>query len=100
MTAQYLTIERKERQGAGFLASLNDFTVTEGAAINADIVCTSPNVSLYCLDDTTKRAIFVELPSDTDLSKIPFVYQTQYEQARRLIAVSYDSFIHIAHDLP
>jgi hypothetical protein len=100
MTGYSLTIEKRERRGAGFLASLEDFTVTESDTINPDIVRTNPNISLYCLDDTTKRAIFVELPPDCDLANAPFVYQTQYEQAQRLIALSYDSFIQIAHDLP
>jgi hypothetical protein len=100
MTGQYLNIEGRERQMAGFLASLADFTVTTGETVNADVVRTNPNVSLYSLDDASKRAIFVELPPDVDLAKAPFVYQTQYEQAQRLIAVPYDSFIQLAHDLP
>src|SRR5205085_10369766 len=74
--------------------------VIESDAVDPNSVRTNPNISLYCLDDTTKRAIFVELPREVDLANVPFVYQTQYEQAQRLIAVSYDSFIHIAHDLP
>jgi hypothetical protein len=100
MTGQYLTIESKERQMTGFLASLNDFTVRAGDAVNEDIVRTNPNISLYCLDDVSKRAIFVELPPDVDLAKAPFVYQTQYEQAQRLIAVPYNSFTQLARDLP
>jgi hypothetical protein len=100
MSAQYLTIENKERQSPGFLASLDDFTVTAGDEVNATIVHTTPNISLYCLDDAAKRAIFVELPLDVDLAKVPFVYQTQYEQAQRLIAIPYQSFIQLAHDLP
>jgi hypothetical protein len=100
MTGQYLTIESKERQSAGFLASLNDFTVTAGAAVSADIVRTNPTISLYCLDDASKRAIFVELPPSVDLAKVPFVYSTQYDQAQRLIAVPYDNYIQLAHELP
>lgn len=100
MTGQYLTIEKKERQSAGFLSSLADFTVTPGAAVEAEIVRASPNISLYCLDEASKRAIFVELPPDADLASAPFVYQTQYERAERLIALPYDSFIQLAHDLP
>jgi hypothetical protein len=100
MTGQYLTIENKERQMAGFLSSLNDFTVTADDAVNAGIVRTNPNISLYCLDDASKRAIFVELPPNVDLAKVPFVYQTQYEKAQRLIALPYDSFIQVARELP
>jgi hypothetical protein len=100
MTGQYLTIEGKHRQMTGFHASLADFTVTASDAVSADIVCTSPNISLYCLDDAAKQAIFVELPPDVDLAKAPFVYQTQYERAQRLIAVPYDTFRQLASALP
>ena len=100
MRTQYLIIERKHRQNLNFLASLADFTCTGGDAVDADIVRTAPTVSLYCLDEATQRAIFVELPSGVDLAAAPFVYQTQYEQAQRLIAVPYDTFRRLAHDLP
>jgi hypothetical protein len=100
MAGQYLIIEARERQMAGFLGGLADFTVTPGDPITADIVRANPHISLYCLDDATKRAIFVELPPEADLAKAPFVYQTQYEQAQRLIALPYDSFIQMAHALP
>ena len=100
MTAQYLTIEDKHRQMTGFHASLADFSVTSGEAVSADVVRANPNISLYCLDDAAKQAIFVELPPDVDLAQAPFVYQTQYEQAQRLIAVPYDTFQRIARELP
>ena len=51
MSGQYLTIEKKERQSPGFLASLADFTVTAGDLVSADIVSANTNISLYCLDD-------------------------------------------------
>jgi hypothetical protein len=100
MVGQYLAIASKQRQMPGFLASLADFTFTPSEPVNADIVRTNPNISLYCLDDASKRAIFVELPTGVDLAKAAFVYQTQYEQAQRLIAIPYDSFTQLAHELP
>jgi hypothetical protein len=100
VTAQYLTIEYKERRLDAYLASLADFTVSPSDTVNADIVRDCSNISLYCLDDASKRAIFVELPSYIDLAKVPFVYQTQYEYAQRLIAVPYDTFRRIASTLP
>ncbi len=100
MTVHSLTIEAKHRQMPGYLASLADFSLSTGAAVNADIVLNQPNLSLYCLDDAQKRAIFVELPPDVDLAMAPFVYQTQYEQAQRLIAVPYETFRQLAHALP
>ncbi len=100
MTVQYLTIEAKHRQMPGFLASLADFSCTPSNAIDPELVRTNPNISLYCLDDATQRAIFVELPPAVDLATAPFVYLTQYEAAQRLIAVPYETFRQIAHALP
>jgi hypothetical protein len=100
MTAQSLTITEKHRQDIGFHSSMADFSVASGEAVDADIVRTHPNISLYCLDDAAKQAIFVELPPEVDLAKAPFVYQTQYEQAQRLVAVPYDTFRQLASTLP
>jgi hypothetical protein len=100
MLAQSLPIEARQRPMIPSLASLNDFTVSEGEWFDAGIVLSSPNISLYCLDDATRRAIFVELPPDVNLASAPFVYQMQYDQAQRLIAMPYDTFRELAHTLP
>jgi hypothetical protein len=100
MTVHSLTIEAKHRQMPGYLASLADFSLSTGTAVNADIVLKEPTLSLYCLDDAHQRAIFVELPPDVDLATAPFVYQMQYEQAQRLIAVPYETFRQLARALP
>jgi hypothetical protein len=63
-------------------------------------VLTSPNMSLYCLDQESQCAIFVELPADVNLTTVPFVFQTQYEQAQRLTAVPYPTYLQLAHTLP
>ncbi len=99
MTARYLNIEEKHRGHPGMIASVADFTLTEGEAVDAEVVL-RPNVSLYCFDDAAKEAIFVELPDTADLSTAPFVYYMQYEQAERLIAISYAEFRQLAHTLP
>lgn len=100
MPAHYLIIERKHRQMPGFLASLADFTCRRGDAVSADLVLSAPHISLYCLDEATQRAIFVEVPPRVNLAAAPFVYQTQYEQAQRLIAVPFATFRQLAHTLP
>ncbi len=100
MTARYLNIEARERLFGGFIANFKDFTVSDGEAIDSDIILKNQNTSLYCFDDDNKRAIFVELPPHINLTKVPFVYMTQYEEAQRLIAVPYDDFRKIAKTLP
>jgi hypothetical protein len=100
MTAQHLTIESKHRQDGPYLASMADFTCRPGEAVDAAIVCADPSISLYCLDDETQRAIFVQLPVGTDLAAAPFLYQTQYDLAQRLIAVPYATFCQLGQALP
>jgi hypothetical protein len=55
MTARYLNIEAKERQDLGLIASLKDFTLSEGEPVAADIVLKNPYTSLYCFDDEHKH---------------------------------------------
>ena len=68
--------------------------------MDADIILKNPNISLYCFDDEKRQAIFTELPDGINLSAVPFVYLKQHAEARRLIAVSYDTFNQIAKTLP
>lgn len=100
MTTRYLNIEAKHRRGPGFIAGTKDFTTSEGEQVDSEIIIRNPNTSLYCFDDDAKRAIFVELPPNINLTTVPFVYFTQHEEAQRLIAVPYDAFRNIAKTLP
>lgn len=100
MTARILTIKERHLQTPGQLASLADFSCVDGDEVDPKVVLDNPNLSLYCFDDATRQAIFVELPSGVDLTKSPFVYKTQGEEAVCLIAVPYDTFLQLAADLP
>lgn len=100
MSAQYLEITSRDRQGMGHLASLADFTLVPGAALDAASIIGQPSWSLYCLDDATRRAIFVELPPDIDLATAPFVYLAQHAHAQRLAAMPYATLLQAAQTLP
>lgn len=100
MTAQYLTLNAKHRQYVGLLSSLADFTYVPGEAVDPGIILTDPNLSLYCLDDATQQAIFVELPPDVNITTAPFVYQALYEHATRLVAIPYATFAQLGGRLP
>ncbi len=100
MFARSLTIEEKHRQFTGQMSSMADFSVSEGKSLDAEIILRNPNISLHFLDDVSQHAVFVELPPGVDLASAPFVYQMQYEQALRLIAVPYDTFRALAQTLP
>jgi hypothetical protein len=74
MTTRYLNIEAKHRRDGTLLADLKDFSVSDGEMLNSEHILSNPAVSLYCLDDEAKRAIFVELPPNIDLTTVPFIY--------------------------
>lgn len=100
MSARVLTINERHLRTPGNLASLADFTCTEGEEVNPKVVVEDLDMSLYCLDDETRRAIFVKLPPGVDLTKAPFVYLTQGERAEYLVAIPYDAFKQLAVGLP
>lgn len=100
MQAQYLGISARQRRVTGLHASLKDFSVTPGEEVCAEIVCSDPTLSLYCLDRVTQQAIFVELPPEVDLARAPLFYLTQYQLAKRLLAVPFDEFCQLARKLP
>lgn len=100
MKAHLLNIEKKHRQHPAFLASLKDFSYSEGGTVEASSIVDNPQISLYCLDDDNRQAIFVKLPVEVDLTKAAFIYQTQYEEAQQLTVLSYQTFNQLANQLP
>ena len=100
MQVNQYNIERKHRRDIGFVASLNDFTVLGGTEIAASAIVDNTAVSLYCFDDVGRQAVFVELPEQLDLTKEPFVYQSQYEYAQRIFTCPFHAFNKLAQQLP
>jgi len=96
MTATQLHIKDRHRRQMRDLASLDNFIWEEGEPIDAELIITNPNISLYCLDDSRQEAIFVVLPDEIDLAQVPFVYQAQFDYAENLIAVPYQEFLQLA----
>lgn len=95
MSANLLEITARKKMDLFTVAAPSDFEFVEGPAIDPQVVITNPLVSLYCIDHANQRALFVETISGVDLSQAPFFYQSQYENAIRLIAVPYEAL----HDL-
>ncbi|MCB0020791.1 MAG: hypothetical protein KDE09_23515 [Anaerolineales bacterium] len=100
MNATRLKIEQRHRQDIPHLASLQDFTCVRDREIDPVAVARNPNLSLYCLDEASRRAVFVELPDQVDLTKAAFVYLTQFEQAQNLVTMPFETFITVADSLP
>ena len=99
MNVKMLNIESRRRRNPLGITSPTDFYFTEGDTIDAQVIVENPNISIYCLDHENRRALFVETPADIDLSKAPFYYQAQYENAVNLFAVSYEVLHRLANDI-
>lgn len=99
MTANELEITARKRQNPIGVADPADFEFSEGADIDPQTVVTNPLISLYCLDHTNRRALFVETQPDVDLTQAPFFYQAQYENTVRLIGVPYETLHQLAGNI-
>jgi hypothetical protein len=69
-------------------ANLSDFELGPAVAVTPRMVIDQSHWSLYGLDHAADRAVFVQLPSGTDLAQSPFSYATQHRLARRVLTMS------------
>lgn len=99
MSATILEILEKVIPAELYPSLPQNFVFREGESVPAHIIVENPNVSLYCLDDANRRALFVETPLGIDLEQAPFYYMAQYDHAQRLIAVPYETFHHLADEI-
>ncbi len=100
MAGRWFDIEGKHRKIGGDYASKLDFTLIAGETVDPRVVLEHPNLSLYSLDDYSRKAIFVELPPGLDLTAVPFVNGTQCQEALRLLEIPYEDFVQLAVELP
>ncbi|MDG4763206.1 hypothetical protein O7632_03645 [Solwaraspora sp. WMMD406] len=100
MTAQVLRIVDKVAPGEFFPAVPQNFVLREDGQLPARDLAHRPDVGLYCLDLDQQLAYFVETTPGVDLTTAPFLYLAQYQHARRLFAVSYETLHRIADELP
>ena len=100
LTAIKLRIHSRHREHMGIITSLDDFEWSAADTIDAASLLDDPNITLYCLDQTNKRAIFTALPADIDLSRAPFMYQEQFDRAQFLVALPYADFLRLAEIIP
>lgn len=81
------------------LADIKDFGLRESGQIAAEGILENPHITLYSLDFGNRRAVFVETPPDVNLSQAPFYYLAQYENAVRVLTVSFATMIHLAQSV-
>jgi hypothetical protein len=96
MEARVLYIEEKIKRGELEIASLSGFRYRTGPTVDAQIILDQPQITLHCLDDEHRQAVFVEAPPGVDVNPEPFISRAQYENAQRLLTVPYETFFALA----
>ncbi|MGI8870238.1 MAG: hypothetical protein ACR2F6_15660 [Mycobacteriales bacterium] len=85
---------------SGYLSRLTDFELRAAPAVPLARLLERPTVSIYALDDATRRVVLVETPADVDLGRAPFYYVAQRQTATRVYTLPYDVFATLASDRP
>ncbi|MFK8184863.1 MAG: hypothetical protein AB8B99_15945 [Phormidesmis sp.] len=99
MSATAFQIANKIRQQPLGGASIQDFQLSEPKQVSSGILLNSPYISLYSLDFEMQRAVFVETPEAVKLSEASFYWMAQYEQAIRVMTLSFADFIVLANQI-
>ncbi|MGJ8584683.1 MAG: hypothetical protein ACSHXD_11355 [Marinosulfonomonas sp.] len=80
--------------------AFDDFSLSDGTLVDPGFIATDRSWSPYCFDAESRKALFVELPKDIDLGQSAFAYVTQFQSARRAVAVDFDDLAELAHLAP
>src|SRR5579859_1867763 len=99
MEARVFAIDEKVKDPVFKVAGPMDFKVRDDGAIDPRVVLQDPNLSLYCLDFENRQALFVQTPPECDLTAAPFFYATQYEAARRLVRIPFETLHRLAAEV-
>jgi hypothetical protein len=59
----------------------------------------NPQIALYSLDIENEQAVFVETPVDVNLSQAPFYFTTQFEEAKRVLTIPFDTMLGLAQSV-
>jgi hypothetical protein len=94
-----LEIQEKQKPHPLGIASPDDFSYRKVGEADPSVIVTDPTISLYCLDHASRRAFFVQVPEDIDVTAPPFLYMAQYDHASRLLSVPYELFHRVAADV-
>jgi hypothetical protein len=76
-----------------------NFRLRETGQLPAGKILENPRITLYSLDFENRQAVFVETPADVDLSQAPFYFVTQYEKAKRVLTISFETMIQLAQSV-
>jgi hypothetical protein len=93
--ARISDIVGRQRAHPATVAAVSDFSARELGHVDPRRALSSPSWSLYCLDHSRREAVFVNT-ADADLCNAAFYYQAQYQAARELMTLSYETLHELA----
>jgi hypothetical protein len=88
--AKVWQIETKVRKSDFDQSRLSDFRCRVEATADARIILDRPEITLYCLDDDSRQAVFLEGPPGVDLSQQPFYFLHQFNNAQRMYTTTFE----------
>jgi hypothetical protein len=77
-------------------ADISDFELKEVGQVPAVEILENIHITLYTLDLENGLAVFVETPPEVDLCYAPFYYVAQFENATRVMTISFETMIELA----
>ncbi len=99
MEARVFAIEERLKSVVPGPVGAANFKLGDERAFNAERLLSDPNFSLYCLDFENHHAYFTETPPDCDLSRVPFMYQAQYQLSTHLVRISFDTLHRLSSEV-
>jgi hypothetical protein len=73
-----------------------NFRLREIGQLPVGKILENPHITLFGLDFENSSAVFVETPADVDLSQAPFYFNTQFEKAKRVLTIPFETMIQLA----
>jgi hypothetical protein len=73
-----------------------DFHLCEIGQLPVEKILENRHITLYGLDFENRWAVFVETPANIDLSHAPFYFNTQFEKAKRVLTIHFETMIQVA----
>jgi len=75
---------------------IKNFRLREIGQLPVAKILQNPHITLYSLDFENRWAVFVETPADVDLSQAPFYFNSQFEKAKRIWTIPFETMIQLA----
>jgi hypothetical protein len=98
MQAAVFEIEERVKNCDMDMARFADFRCGPAESMDARRILEDRQITLYCLDDQNRRAVFLETPPDIELTRQAFYNQAQYYHARRVFSVPYEALHELARE--